>query len=424
MTCVSKSVINITLTYKTSILILLTSFLITTSALSQPYFSVRQNKLWGVIDSTGTIIIQPQYDKLEVTGKTNNFIVAYRGDSTFLINSKLAIIAKTTYASIVGIGEGIFKTRRKHVSLPWFYGLMDFNGKVLVDAKYCSVKSFNDHVAIVEVYTDSTAADYRDWKRKSGVIDKEGRWVIPPVYDPEYLKFSSEGLITFYETNKGWGAMDSNGKIVIKPKYSWLGPCKNGYLEYGVSGGLKSGLMSRDGTIIIPDDGKHITSYRPRSSSDTLVVVHSLRKVKNDLLGYRYIDSKIYSIRGYFMFESPFGGECSHQCNGFFGIANEKGENGMMNSTGGIIVQPRYDVLQFCQKDLKQVSMGGKWGFINDKGEEVVPCIYDDSGPFNNGLAEIYIGGTWADYIFPEKYPNVRKGYINRFGNVVWTPSW
>ncbi len=420
----NKKVVKRTFPAKINVLIFLTILLTSTTLFSQPYFPIRQNKLWGAIDSTGTLIIQPQYDKLEVYGKNNNFIVAYKGDSTFLINSKLHFIARTTYATIVEIGEGIFKTRRKSTSLPWFYGLMDSNGKILLESKFCLVNSFNDKVAKVDIYTDSTASDYRDWKKKSGIIDKEGNWVVPPIYDPKHLKFSSEGLVTFYENDKGWGAMDNTGKIVIKPKYSWLGPCKNGYMEYGITGGVKSGLMSRDETIIIPDDGRHVTSYRPESPRDTLVVVHTLQEVKNDFLGYRYIASKIYSIRGDLVFESPFGGECSHQCNGFFGVSNKERKQGMMNSAGTIVIEPHYDVLQFCQKDLKQVCKEKKWGFVNEKGEEVVPCIYDDSEPIDNGLAAIFIGGNWFDYLSPDKHPDVKMGYINKFGRIVWTPSW
>ena len=34
------------------------------------------------------------------------------------------------------------------------------------------------------------------------------------------------------------------------------------------------------------------------------------------------------------------------------------------------------------------------------------------------------IGRRWSDYIFPDKNPNVKMGYINRLGEIVWTPSW
>ncbi|HEY3525846.1 MAG TPA: WG repeat-containing protein, partial [Nitrososphaeraceae archaeon] len=290
MTFVNKNVMRNTLTTKINVLIFLTALLTSTSVLSQPYFPIRQNKLWGAIDSTGTLIIQPQYDRLHVTGENSNFIVAYKGDSTFLINSKLSIIARTTYANIIEIGEGIFQTTGKSNSYPWFYGLMDSNGKIVSQPKFCLVYQFNDKVTKADIYTDTTAPNFRDWKRKSGIINKEGNWVIPPTYEPKYIQPSSEGLINFYERDKGWGAMNIEGEIIITPKYSHLGPCKNGYMEYRQTRGRSgSGLMKKDETIVIPDDTQHMTSYYPRSPYDTLVVVHTL-EVKNDFLGYGYFD--------------------------------------------------------------------------------------------------------------------------------------
>ena len=33
---------------------------------------------------------------------------------------------------------------------------------------------------------------------------------------------------------------------------------------------------------------------------------------------------------------------------------------------------------------------GGKWGFINKKGELVIEANYSQVGPFINGIAEVY----------------------------------
>jgi hypothetical protein len=81
-------------------------------------------------------------------------------------------------------------------------------------------------------------------------------------------------------------------------------------------------------------------------------------------------------------------------------------------------------VIHWSEIGLKQVEKNGKWGYIDDLGKEVIPCVYDDSKPFKNGLAAVYIGGTWSDYIFPDKHPNVKMGYINRKGEIIWQASW
>ena len=80
------------------------------------------------------------------------------------------------------------------------------------------------------------------------------------------------------------------------------------------------------------------------------------------------------------------------------------------------MAQPIYGVLQWFQPGLKQVEKNGKWGYIDDNGNEIIPCVYDDTKQFKHGLAVVYVGGKWSDYIFPDKYPNVKMGYINSKG--------
>ena len=58
---------------------------------------------------------------------------------------------------------------------------------------------------------------------------------------------------------------------------------------------------------------------------------------------------------------------------------------------------------------LARVSQNGKWVFINIKGEETIPCIYDDYRPFSEGLARVS-QGDWK---------NRKYGYIDTKGRTV-----
>ena len=44
---------------------------------------------------------------------------------------------------------------------------------------------------------------------------------------------------------------------------------------------------------------------------------------------------------------------------------------------------------------LANVKINGKWGYINTKGEEVIPCQYDAANPFSEGVAVVIIGKKW-----------------------------
>lgn len=42
------------------------------------------------------------------------------------------------------------------------------------------------------------------------------------------------------------------------------------------------------------------------------------------------------------------------------------------------------------------VERDGKWGFVNEAGEEVIPCIYDEVGAFSRGLVRVQLKGKWG----------------------------
>lgn len=409
---------------RSSIIIIVTVLLSLSLQLhAQPYFPVQVKSRWGLIDSNGVVVMKPAYDLVDVYGKKNDFITAYSRDSVFLINSRLQIIARTDYEAIYDIGEGMFETRlsrKKNIGTD-LYGLMDSTGTIITEPKFFHMEQFNDGVAKAYIYID-TIGGYQKKNQRAGIIDKKGNWIIQPVYYPYWLKSSSDSLINFGIYQKGWGAMDVTGKIIIEPRYWRLGPYKYGYMEYSLDFD-GSGLMKKDGTVIIPDDGKHKVSYGPQSPNDTLVVVRQLKFFENKVVHYEYTDGKIYTVNGRFLYTAFYGEKCSEQINGFFQVGNKERKRGMMNASGKIVVKPRYEELRWFQPGLKQVNKNGKWGFINDNGKVVIPCIYDDSEPFENGLAAVYVGGQQFEYLYSDENPNVKMGYINSKGKVIWKPS-
>jgi hypothetical protein len=373
-------------------------------------------------------------------GNNNNFITAYSGDSTFLINSGLQIVARTDYESIDEFGEGMFKTRlnrKKNVGTD-LYGLMDSTGKIIIEPRFYKMERFNDGVAKACIFIDTTGG-YRQKNQRAGIIDKKGNWIIQPVYYPNWLRSSSDSLINFGIYEKGWGAMDVTGKIIIEPRYCELGAYKYGYMEYSLNYD-GSGLMKKDGTVIIPDDGKHKVSYAPKLPDDTLVVIRTLKFRQNEVVPEEYTDCKIYTLNDRFLYEAPSWEDCSAQSNGSFRLrkikktvvkAKRNYEEytiervwGMMNAAGKIVAKPHYEFLGWPQPGLKQIRKNGKYGFINDEGKEIIPCIYDDSEPFANGLAAVFVGGPQTDYFyFYDDYPKIKMGYINMQGKIIWKPS-
>ncbi len=79
---------------------------------------------------------------------------------------------------------------------------------------------------------------------------------------------------------------------------------------------------------------------------------------------------------------------------------------GFIDKKDRITINPQYKEADIFSEGLAPVSNGNKYGFINTKGDTIIPFIYDDVFMgFMNGLSDVTI--------------NDSSGYINKSGEIV-----
>jgi hypothetical protein len=104
-----------------------------------------------------------------------------------------------------------------------------------------------------------------------------------------------------------------------------------------------------------------------------------------------------------------------------FGACGENGcddygdsKYGYINERGEEVIAPRFDQAEdFAANGLARVKAGrwnGKWGYIDEQGEFVIPPRFDDAKDFANGLARVSVDDEWGS-------PN--WGYIDKQGKEV-----
>ena len=71
-------------------------------------------------------------------------------------------------------------------------------------------------------------------------------------------------------------------------------------------------------------------------------------------------------------------------------------KHGFVNAKGEEIVPLKYDNVRDFHDGLAQVNLNHHWGFINTKGEEVVPLKYDDAWLFFNGYVKVKLKRKWG----------------------------
>lgn len=80
-------------------------------------------------------------------------------------------------------------------------------------------------------------------------------------------------------------------------------------------------------------------------------------------------------------------------CNG---LARVKTKNkwGYIDTTGNVVVPPKYNEVENFSDGIARVRMGQKWGLIDTSGKEIIKPTFDWIYEFVNGKAKVKIDNT------------------------------
>lgn len=91
-------------------------------------------------------------------------------------------------------------------------------------------------------------------------------------------------------------------------------------------------------------------------------------------------------------------------CDGFIRVKNgtppKQLKCGYLDENFNEVIPLIYTGIKRFSEGLAAVKTGnwanGKWGFINKKGELVIPCLFDKTFPFSDGYAKVVLNGKWC----------------------------
>lgn len=219
--------------------------LISTQNLFNPkslYNAFKENDKWGVKDSTGHIIIEPNYTSVKCYKET---IIAQES-STFkfgVIDASNNILLPFIYADITFSGDDLkfaIITAQTNYYASTSQGIMNRKTfKIIIPTKKYSQIKNPDKFGNREVINDSI---------KSGLIDNTGQVILPCIYssiDNKNYKIKSNAYSYLLEQQIEAGVFrhglaDSTGKIILPVKYKEIEEkkCENGLLPIANADGL------------------------------------------------------------------------------------------------------------------------------------------------------------------------------------------
>src|SRR5688572_31138568 len=70
-------------------------------------------------------------------------------------------------------------------------------------------------------------------------------------------------------------------------------------------------------------------------------------------------------------------------------LATEKGKDGYINLKGEWVIPPRFEKADAFQDGLARARENGKWGYINEEGKWAAMPIFETAKRFVNGYAQV-----------------------------------
>jgi len=267
-------------------------------------------------------------------------------------------------------------------------GFIDAAGRTVIPFRFDKACGFHDGRATVQI------------AGKKGIIDRSGRWVVEPG-KYKNLGLYHEGLCAYLTDFEGeyWGFLDPSGEPVGWPAFQRARIVLPIYFQEG-----RCLIKTRLGDLGYIDRKTRVRirlanpEWQAWSFSDGLARVNmsvdTRTQAEKDIPG---------------LYDAPL-----------------LPQFGFIDREGRVVIEPRFTSAGDFTEGLAPVSLtdeallhpGGeympdegqteserRWGFINKRGELVIPMIYERVGQFHDGLAPFRKAGKW--------------GYLNRKGEVV-----
>ncbi len=339
--------------------------------LNDTLLKVEKNRKYGLINTKGKIIITCKYDYIDVSHFSGNSESQY---FSVIINNK--------------------------------YGILDNQGKEILPCEY-------DYNFPMSPFYDTYAMGQKIW------ISTKMPFYEPPLYPPfavsknkqwgyvnennkiviafgDYLKvgaMTKEGFAIVQSKDSLFNVIDRNGKLLLKKGYDFMGNIRHlkrdNVLVVGTFDNQNEfmGVINMQGKILVPflknesivydDESKRLIKISYYFTRTDVLLSYSLLSLDNKVLSKKYNQMSLSSTYNLFM------------------VKDEKERVGFIDIHGKEIIPCQFKGFSHSYNGVSVCrEQGGKFGFINLKGQQTIKFLYDYPITFENGFAQIEKNGN------------------------------
>jgi len=176
-------------------------------------FPVEQDSLWGYIDRTGSVVIEPQFDR---AWRFSGARALIRQDGRFgFIDTTGAVVIEPKYADAWHFSDGVAP-----VQTDTLWGFIDPTGEVVVSP------SFGLAPAVVEEGAPETGRYQRARvDGRYGYRNDDGGMVIEPRFEQAWTFSNGRARV---QRDGRWGYIDRRGQLVVEPQFRQAWDFRNG----------------------------------------------------------------------------------------------------------------------------------------------------------------------------------------------------
>ena len=367
------------------------------TSFSEGLAAVRNGGKYGFIDKTGRLVISYMYDG--AYSFHEGLAAVKKGGKWGYVDKTGRLVISYMYDEAYSFHEGMASVRNGGK-----YGFIDKTGRLIVSYKYDRVKDFNEGMAGVGMSKKGMAFGVEIKEIYWGYVDKSGREVVPPIYVA--VGDFSEGLSYVSKRGQGWGFIDKTGRVVVPTIYEGAYDFSDGMAV--VKKGGMWGVIDKTGKIILPIKYKRELYIRGGKIYDSISGTTPINIEKTSQSSNVWTLNTTYVKPAPKRVVDPMKKPIKWVGDYVDGLAPARANDdlyGFVNEKREIVIPCIYNSVKPFVEGLSYVKIKDKYGYINKEGKVVVPVIYDYLSGFFEGLAAGKIMG--------------KCGYVDKTGNEV-----